>query len=104
MGKQESQVYSEAGGELYTASGCHYCKNAREFFNRRGSSFSEYDIEVNAGAAVCKLEIDGRPGAPSALVNGQAMHGFLPTDECGSPLICKQLILHCALSMTRLLR
>lgn len=78
VGKQESTVYSQAEVELYTTSWCHYCKEARAFFNGRGVPFSEYDIEIDAEAAVRKQEIDGRPGVPLALVNGQAIHGFLP--------------------------
>ena len=78
MGKQASQIYRQAEAELYTTSWCNYCKKTRAFLNRRGVSFSECDIEVNAEAAVRKQETDGRPGVPFALVNGHAIHGFLP--------------------------
>ena len=78
VGKQEPTGYSQAEVELYTTSWCHYCKKAHAFFNGRGVPFSEYDIEIDAEAAVRKQEIDSRPGVPFALVNGQAIHGFLP--------------------------
>lgn len=76
--KSEAATYGDAAVELYTTSWCHYCKKAREFFNERGVPFTEYDIEVDAEAAVRKQNLDGGPGVPFALVNGQGIRGFSP--------------------------
>jgi glutaredoxin len=65
--------------ELYTTSWCSYCQKAREFFNEHGVAFIEYDIETDQDAAQQKQELDGLPGVPFALVNGEPVHGFLPS-------------------------
>ncbi len=69
---------AESTVELFTTSWCGYCKKARAFFDARGVSFVEYDIEKDPVAAQRKQEIDNRPGVPFALVNGQPIHGFAP--------------------------
>ena len=75
----EQTAAAESTVELFTTSWCGYCKKAREFFDARGVSFVEYDIEKDPAAAQRKQEIDGRPGVPFALVNGQPIHGFSPS-------------------------
>ncbi|MFC1829657.1 glutaredoxin family protein [Thermodesulfobacteriota bacterium] len=62
--------------ELYTTSWCIYCKKARNFFQMRGISFAEYDIEKDKNAALRKNRLDTKNGVPFAVINGYRVHGF----------------------------
>jgi len=62
--------------ELYTTSWCIYCKKARNFFQLRGISFTEYDIEKDKNAALRKSRLDTKNGVPFAVVNGYRIHGY----------------------------
>lgn len=70
---------AESTVELFTTSWCGYCKKARAFFDARGVSFVEYDIEKDPAAARRKQQIDGRSGVPLALINGQPILGYAPS-------------------------
>ena len=74
----ENSEYQEKSVELYATKWCGYCRKAREFFQARGVTFVEYDIETDAEAAQRKQEIDIRPGVPLVVINGQPIHGFAP--------------------------
>jgi glutaredoxin len=76
---KKSALCENSEVELYTTSWCSYCQKAREFFDERGVVFIEYDIETDQDAAQQKQELDGLPGVPFALINGQPVHGFLPS-------------------------
>lgn len=62
--------------ELYTTSWCIYCKKARKFFQIRGISFTEYDIEKDKHAALRKKRLDTKNGVPFAVINGYRVHGY----------------------------
>jgi len=62
--------------ELYTTSWCPYCKKARDFFNAKGISFTEYDVEKDKDAARRLQELGGHSGVPVAVIDGQRIHGF----------------------------
>lgn len=62
--------------ELYITSWCGYCRQAREFLHARGIPFVEYDIERDANAARRKQALNGGPGVPVAVINGQVVVGF----------------------------
>ncbi|MBW1841942.1 MAG: glutaredoxin family protein [Deltaproteobacteria bacterium] len=66
--------------ELYTTSWCIYCKKARDFFQLRGISFTEYDIEKDKHAALRKNRLDTKNGVPFAIINGYRVHGFSEAD------------------------
>jgi len=61
---------------LYTTSWCGYCKKARNFFNSRNISFTEYDIEKDKDAAQTFKQLNSRGGVPFAIINGQSIHGY----------------------------
>ena len=62
--------------EIYTTSWCPYCRQARGFFQSRGISFTEYDIERDKNAALRLKEMNPRKGVPLAIINGQRVLGF----------------------------
>ena len=74
----QASAYSQAQVELFMTSWCGYCQKARAFFQARGVTVIEYDIEKDPAAALRKRRIDTRPGVPLAVINGNVVHGFLP--------------------------
>jgi len=76
---KKSALCQNLAVDLYTTSWCSYCQKAREFFNGQGIAFVDYDIEADEDAAQRKRELDGLPGVPFAMVNGQPIHGFSPS-------------------------
>jgi glutaredoxin len=62
--------------ELYITNWCPYCKQAVNFFQSRGISYTAYDIEKDKNAAGRKQQLDAQKGVPFAIINGQKIHGF----------------------------
>ncbi len=78
-GSGEVKPRKEHEVELYVTSWCPYCKKARNFFLSRGVSFKEYDIEKDKSAAERKKRLDPRRGVPFVVINGQGIHGYIPS-------------------------
>ncbi len=64
--------------ELFTTSWCGYCKRAKAYFNARGVSFTEYDVERDPTAARRFRTINPRGGVPVALIGNRQINGFAP--------------------------
>jgi len=64
--------------EIYTTSWCRYCKDAKNYFRKRGIAFNEYDIEKDRAAARRHRRYNPRGGVPVTVINGQAIVGFAP--------------------------
>lgn len=65
--------------ELFVTSWCPYCKEAIQFFRSKGVDIKIYDIEKDKNAALRKKKIDNDGGVPFAIVNGQYISGFAPS-------------------------
>jgi len=73
-----SRAASAPAVELYTTSWCPWCKKARAFFNSRGISFTEYDIEKDQGALKHKVGLDGDTRVPTAVIDRKVIKGYSP--------------------------
>lgn len=60
---------------MYATSWCGYCKKARRYFNKRGISYLEYDIEKDE-VAKRMYDLLGGKGVPVILVGKKRMNGF----------------------------
>ena len=60
---------------MYSAEWCGYCKKAKRYFNMKGISYTEYDVEKNARAK-SEYEKMGATGVPVILVGKKRMNGF----------------------------
>jgi len=60
---------------MYSAEWCGYCKKAKRYFNMKGISYMEYDVEKNARAK-SEYEEMGATGVPVILVGKKRMNGF----------------------------
>lgn len=65
--------------ELYVTSWCPYCKQAIDFFKSKGVKIKIYDIEKDQNAAKRKKKMDNGGGVPFAVVNGQYISGYAPS-------------------------
>lgn len=60
---------------MYSTSWCGYCKKARQYFQKKGIAFKEYDIEKNRRAKREYDAMNGR-GVPLIVVGDQRIAGF----------------------------
>lgn len=60
---------------MYATSWCGYCKKARDYFNKHGIAFQEYDVETDAKAKRKYEQINGK-GVPVIFVGDKRMNGF----------------------------
>ena len=75
-----SQKRADNQVELYVTSWCPYCKQAKDFFQAKGIKLKVYDIEKDRKAAARKKKLDKRgKGVPFAVVNGQYISGYAPS-------------------------
>ena len=62
--------------EIYTTSWCPYSKQAKDYLNSKGISYTEYDIEKTTEALRRKNELSPSGGVPVMVVNGRVIRGF----------------------------
>jgi glutaredoxin len=60
---------------MYSTDWCPHCKNARNYFNAKGLSFTELNVETS-DAGRKEYEALGGGGVPVIVVNGKVMRGF----------------------------
>ena len=76
---EPAEISSELKVEIFGTSWCPYCRKAKKFFEDRGISVVEYDIEKNRQAAEVKNRLDKKRGVPFVLINRKyGFHGFAP--------------------------
>jgi len=56
---------------------CHYCKQAKAYFDARGVPHTDYDIEKDSEAAAGKKPLGGN-GVPFAVVDCQNIICYAP--------------------------
>lgn len=67
--------YGEKKVVMYSAEWCGYCKKAKNYFNKKGIAFTEYDIEKNPTAKK-RYKKMGATGVPVITVGKKRMNGF----------------------------
>ena len=60
---------------MYSTDWCGYCKQARNYFERSGIDYREYDIEKDTAARRAYRKLGAR-GVPVILVGDKRMNGF----------------------------
>lgn len=60
---------------MYATSWCGFCAKARNYFQKKGIKYTEYDIDKNPQARE-KFEGYGKGGVPLILVGSSKMRGF----------------------------
>ncbi len=63
--------------ELYATSWCPACRAAREYFNRKGVAFEEFDVEKDPQAGDRFTALGGN-GVPLVVIDGTPVRGYSP--------------------------
>jgi len=61
---------------IYTTSHCPYCTMAKKFFESKGISFEEVNVEQDQQKAAEMVEKSGQMGVPVIEINGEIIIGF----------------------------
>lgn len=57
---------------MYIKPGCPYCQQARDFYNKQGTAFTEYDAQSDRARRVEMLAYsDGDPTVPCVVEDGK---------------------------------
>jgi glutaredoxin len=72
----EEETKRELIVELYVTSLCNYCQKAKAFFNSRGITFIEYNIEEDRNAAERLISLSESDVVPFAVINGHHVKGY----------------------------
>lgn len=68
-------VATKPGVRLYTTTWCGVCKRAKAWFDARGISYTEYDVEKSEIGRQEYRRLNGK-GVPIILIGDQRMNGF----------------------------
>jgi glutaredoxin 3 len=61
---------------IYSTSHCPYCTMAKKFFEDKGISFEEVNVEQDQQKAAEMVEKSGQMGVPVIEINGEIIIGF----------------------------
>ena len=62
--------------KIYSTPTCVYCKMAREFFEKNGVEYEDYDVAANQEALKEMINKSHQMGVPVIDVDGQIFVGF----------------------------
>jgi glutaredoxin-like YruB-family protein len=62
--------------KIYTTTWCHFCKEAKKFFQENNVRFQEINVEEDQEAAKEMVEKSGQMGVPVIEIDGQIIVGF----------------------------
>ncbi len=61
---------------VYTTPSCQYCKMAKEFFQEKGVTYTEFDVSVDEDKRSEMVDKSGQMGVPVILVEDEVIVGF----------------------------
>ncbi|KKS77075.1 MAG: hypothetical protein UV64_C0004G0006 [Parcubacteria group bacterium GW2011_GWC1_43_11b] len=62
---------------IYTASTCHFCHMAKDFFREKGVAFEEFDVGVDVAKRQEMMQKSGQMGVPVIVIdNKEVIIGF----------------------------
>ena len=62
--------------KMYSTEWCHFCKEAKKFFNEHNIKFTEIDVGKDHKAAEEMIEKSGQMGVPVIEINDEIIVGF----------------------------
>jgi glutaredoxin len=77
VASRESATRAQPEVVMYAIEACGYCARARAYFQQRGISWKEFDIERDTAAAKRFAELGG-VGTPLIFVGDERIAGFSP--------------------------
>ncbi|MBI1823758.1 MAG: glutaredoxin family protein [Nitrospirae bacterium] len=64
--------------KIYTTSTCLYCRQAKEYMQKKGIKYTEYDVTKNQDALKEMVKISGARSVPVITACEEVMIGFDP--------------------------
>lgn len=61
---------------IYSTPSCGFCVKAKEYLNKKGISFTEYDVASDEKKAEEMVKKSGQMGVPVLDINGNIIVGF----------------------------
>ncbi len=61
---------------VYSTQSCPYCRMAKEYFDKNGVKYTEYDVGADAKKANEMIEKSGQMGVPVIDIDGSIIVGF----------------------------
>jgi glutaredoxin 3 len=61
---------------IYSTPSCGYCRVAKDYFQRKGLRFTEYNVAADPGKADEMMRKSGQMGVPVLDINGRIIVGF----------------------------
>ena len=61
---------------IYSTPSCGYCRMAKEYFDRRGVTYTDHNVMVRQDKAEEMVKKSGQMGVPVLDVNGKIIVGF----------------------------
>ncbi len=61
---------------IYSTPTCHYCKIAKEFFERNNVAYEEFDVYSDIDSRRDMMQKSGQMGVPVIDIDGEIIVGF----------------------------
>ena len=61
---------------IYSTPTCHFCKEAKAFFEEKKISYTNYDVSIDTAKRKEMIDLTGQLGVPVIVINGKASVGF----------------------------
>lgn len=63
---------------IYSTATCHYCKEVKNYFNKKDISFEVMDVGADKVARKEMVEKSGQMGVPVTEIDGEIIVGYQP--------------------------
>ena len=62
--------------EIYSTATCHFCHMAKDWFNEKKITFTDYDVSTDAVKRQEVVELTGQRGVPVIKIGNDVIIGF----------------------------
>ena len=65
---------------VYSTSTCHYCVLAKDYLDKKGVTYANFDVGADRAKASEMISKSGQMGVPVVEIDGQIIVGFQPNE------------------------
>ena len=62
--------------EIYSTPSCHFCHMAKDYFNEKGVTYTEYDVAADMEKRQEMMKKTGQMGVPVIVIGNDVIIGF----------------------------
>ena len=66
--------------EIYSTPSCHFCHQAKDFFEENAIAYTEYDVGSDLAKRKAMVELTSQMGVPVIVIDGDWAVGFNKTE------------------------